>query len=105
MALASSLVGDGILTQSGTAVERWRVYGYSKVIVFTKTQKSETREWVALTLAAATTAVDAASQSGLPAGAVAQWTLAEDQRTVGSYTVQKSIVYKPVYTRELEDYA
>jgi hypothetical protein len=104
MALAGSLVGDGILTQSGTDVQRWRVYGYEKVVVLTKTQYSETREWVALTQAAAEAAVAAASQEGLPAGAVAQWTLAEDQRTIGSYIVQKSIVYKPVYTRELEDY-
>ena len=105
MALANTIVGDGILISVDVDARVWRVYGYpSKVCVYKETQKVEVREWVALTKTIAQTTAEAADQSGLEAGAVATYAANEDSRTIASYKLTKTITYAPTVTLTKEDY-
>jgi hypothetical protein len=104
MALATSLP-TAILTSTNTSVRVFRVYGAgTQIIVYTTTQKEEVYEYVALTKTLAQTTADAASQAGLPEGAVASYSAPEDQRTIGSYKLIKTITYAEVTARTYEDY-
>lgn len=91
--------GDGILVGVDNAVRRWLVYTAAGVYTYTERQRTETREWVALTKSAAQTAAETASQSGLPAGAVAAYAATEDNRAVASYKLTKTIVYAATLER------
>jgi len=106
MALATTIEGDGILTSTNSSARVFRVYGQivDKIICYTTVSKEETREWVALTETIAKSTVDAASQVGLPSGAVASYSASEDQRNIGSYKLTKTITYADVTTMTLEDY-
>ena len=105
MALATTIEGDGILVSVDVSARAFRVYGYpSKVYVYTETQKTEVREWVALAKAIAQTTAEAASQAGLPVGANASYAANEDSRPVASYKLTKNIEYAPVTTLTFEDY-
>jgi hypothetical protein len=104
MALATTITGDGILVSVDVPVQVWRVYGGTKIIKYAESIRTEVREWVALTKSCAQTAAEAASQTGLPAGAVASYSAQEDTRVVNSYKLVKTITYAATLTRTLEDY-
>jgi len=104
MALATTIVGDGILTSVDVNIRVWRVYGYVQVAVYKESIKTEVREWVALTKTIAQTTAETASQAGLAEGAVASYVAREDQRTIASYTLIKTITYKATVTLAWEDY-
>jgi len=104
MALATTIVGDGILTSDDNNIRVWRVYGYAQVAVYKESIRTEVREWVALTKTIAQTTAEAASQAGLASGAVASYVAREDQRTIASYTLIKTITYAATITLTWEDY-
>ena len=106
MALKTTIEGTGILTSLDVSARVWRLYGamVDTIIVYTTIEKEETREWVALTESIAESTASAASQEGLPTGAVAAYSASEDQRAVGSYKLTKHIIYAPVTTITEEDY-
>ena len=91
--------GDGILTSVDNAVRRWLVYTAAGIYTYDEKTRTEEREWVALTKTAAQTAAETASQSGLPSGAVAAYKAVEDNRTVASYKLTKTITYAATLTR------
>jgi len=62
------------------------------------TTKTEIYEYVALTETLATTKAEEASQAGLSTGDFASYVASEDQRTIGSYKLTKTITYAPVVT-------
>jgi azurin len=103
MALATSLPTP-ILSNTNTSVRVFRLYGGTQIVVYTTTQKEEVFEYVALTKTLAQTTSDAASQAGLPAGAVASYSAPEDKRVIGSYKLIKTITYADVTVKTLEDY-
>ena len=104
MALATEIVGDGILTSVDVNIRVWRVYGVSKIYVYTESIKTEVREWVALTKTIAQATAETADQSGLDAGATASYVASEDSRTIASYKLVKTIAYAAVVTLTEEDY-
>ena len=104
MALATIIVGDGILTSVDADIRVWRVYGYAQVAVYKESIKTEVREWVALTKTIAQTTANTASQEGLDEGAVASYSAIEDTRTVASYKLIKSIEYEATVTLTWEAY-
>jgi len=104
MALATTIVGDGILTSVDVDIRVWRVYGGTQVAVYTESIKTEVREWVALAKTIAQTTAETASQAELGEGDVASYVAREDQRTIASYTLVKTIVYAATITLTLEDY-
>ena len=104
MALAESIIGDGILINVDNSIRVTRFYGRSKIYIDKESVKEETYEWVALTKTAAKAAAEAASQSGLGEGVVASYSASEDQRTIGSYKLTKTITYAAVFTFTTEDY-
>jgi len=104
MALATTIVGDGILISVNVDIRVWRVYGYSQVAKYTESIKTEVREWVALAKLIAQTTAEAADQSGLGTGVVASYIAREDQRTIASYTLIKTITYAATITVTAEDY-
>ena len=104
MALATEIVGDGILISTTNNIRVWRFYSIGIIYVNKESQKEEVYEWVALTESAAQTASDAASQSGLGAGDVASYSASEDQRAVGSYKLTKTITYAVTFTQTTEEY-
>ena len=104
MALATEIVGDGILTSVDVDIRVWRVYYYSKIAKYTEAIKTEVREWVALTKTIAQTTAEAASQAGSGVGAVASYVAKEDQRTIASYTLIKTITSAATVTQTWEDY-
>ena len=104
MALATEIVGDGILIGVDNSPRVWRVYGFEGVYIFEESQRVEVREWVALTQSAAKTAAENASQEGLPEGAVAAYAANEDTRVMASYKLTKTIDYGPTVTRTYEEY-
>ena len=104
MALATTIVGDGILVSVDVNIRVWRVYGYAQVIKYTESIKTEVREWVALTESIAKTTAEAASQAGLDTGVTASYAATEDNRTVASYKLVKTILYAATVTKTLEDY-
>ena len=84
MALATTIVGDGILVAYNTSKRRWQVYQHAGTYLwFTETTTEEVREWVALTKAIAEATAKTATQPALPS--VATYAASEDQRTIGSY--------------------
>ena len=89
MALAESLVGDGILVSQSKIRKPYLLTSlYPLTIVYEDTVE-EVREWVALTAAAAATAVSTATQpDGAPDGGSTTWELSESNRPVYSYTVR-----------------
>jgi hypothetical protein len=101
MALATSLP-TAILVSTGTNKRTWRVvtYAYTTATIYlcTESIKEEVYEYVALTKTLAQTTADAASQDGLPDGAVASYLASEDNRTIGSYKLTKTITYAAVLT-------
>ncbi|MFA5423476.1 MAG: hypothetical protein WC374_06415 [Phycisphaerae bacterium] len=103
MALATSLP-TAILVSTNTSVRVFRVYGAAQIMVYTTTQKEEVYEYVALTKTLAQTTADAASQAGLPAGAVASYSAQEDNRVVASYKLVKTIQYAEVTVLTYENY-
>ena len=104
MALATTIVGDGILTSVDVNIRVWRVYGYANVVKYTESIKTEVREWVALTKTIAQTTAEAASQAGLDAGVVASYAASEDSRTIASYKLVKTITYAATVTKTDESY-
>ena len=104
MALATTIVGDGILTSVDVDIRVWRVYGYTQVAKYIESIKTEVREWVALTETIAKTTAEAASQVGLGTGVTASYAATEDMRTVASYKLVKTILYAATVTRTYEAY-
>ena len=104
MALATTIVGDGILVSVDNDIRVWRVYGYAQVAVYTESIKTEVREWVALTKTIAQETAEAASQQGLPEDAVASYSAPEDNRAVASYKLIKTILYAATVTLTWENY-
>ncbi len=94
MALATSVIGDGILVSTTSEINEY----YSRIgwtmYKFVETTTVEVREWVALTKSAAKAAAEAASQDGLPTGATASYHASEDNRVIGSYKLTKTITTK-----------
>ena len=90
MALATTIVGDGILTSDDNNIRVWRVYGYAQVAVYKESIRTEVREWVALTKTIAQSTATTATQPGLPA--VATYVASEDQRTIGAYKLTKTTI-------------
>jgi hypothetical protein len=105
MALATELP-TAILVRTSSAVRVWRLYGavVDHICRYDTVSKEEVYEYVALTKTLAQTTADAASQEGIAAGAVASYEAVEDQRTIGSYRLIKTITYADVTTMTLEDY-
>jgi len=94
MALAESIVGDGILVSYSADINRYAVStGFTEYWAI-ETTVEEVREWVALTEAAAQAAAEAASQSGLDPGQTASYVASEDNRVIGSYKLVKTITGK-----------
>ena len=104
MALATTIVGDGILTGVDVNIRVWRVYGRWFIYKNTEEIKTEVREWVALTKTIAKTTAEAASQEGLDEGASASYSATEDNRTIASYKLTKTIEYAATVTTAHEDY-
>jgi len=104
MALATTLP-TAILVSTNNSPRVFRVYGAAQIMVYTTTAKEEVYEYVALTKTLAQATADAASQEGLPVGAVASYSAQEDQRTIGSYKLTKTITYAEVTALTYEDYA
>ena len=104
MALATTSVGDGIHTGVDVNIRVWRVYGRWFIYKNTEEIKTEVREWVALTKTIAQTTAEAADQSGLAAGAAASYSATEDNRTIASYKLTKTIEYAATVTTAHEDY-
>ena len=104
MALATEIVGDGILTSVDVNIRVWRVFGFGSIYKYTESIKTEVREWVALTKTIAQTTAEAATQSGLEAGATASYSATEDNRTVASYKLVKTIEYAATVTKTEESY-
>ena len=104
MALANTIVGDGILVSVDVDIRVWRIFAYGNIYKYTESIKTEVREWVALTKTIAQTTAEAASQAGLASGAVASYVAREDQRTIASYTLIKTITYAATITLTWEDY-
>ena len=104
MALATEIVGDGILVSDDVNVRVWRAYYPVKIFVYKETQRVEVREWVALTKTIAKTTAEAASQEGLDEGASASYSATEDNRTIASYKLTKTIEYAATVTTAHEDY-
>ena len=104
MALATTIVGDGILISVDNNIRVWRVYTTAAPWKFTESIKTEVREWVALTKLIAQTTAETAAQSGLEIGAVASYVASEDSRTIGAYKLTKTIEYAAVVTRTEESY-
>jgi len=91
MALATTIVGDGILVSFSTDKRRWQVYQAGGTYLwFTETTIEEVREWVALTKTIAQSTATTATQPGLPA--VATYVASEDQRTIGAYKLTKTTI-------------
>jgi hypothetical protein len=87
MALATGLTGDGILIDSTATTRQFNVWVGLIEQLWEETTTVETREWVALTQAAAEAAVAANVQ---PVGdGTYTWSAAEQQRVVGSYSVKR----------------
>jgi len=104
MALATTIVGDGILTSVDVDIRVWRIYYYNVIIKYTERIQTEVREWVALTKTIAQTTAEAASQAGLDIGASASYVATEDNRTVMSYKLVKTILYAAAVTKTEEAY-
>ena len=108
MALATSLPTP-ILTSTNTSARVFRVYGVAQILVYTTTTKEEVFEYVALTKTLAQTTSDAAAQTdeegeALTGGAVASYAATEDNRTIASYKLVKTITYAEVTALTYEDY-
>jgi hypothetical protein len=89
MALASSLVGDGLLVSTSKIRKPYLVTSlYPLTIVYEDTTE-EVREWFALTAGAAGTAVSTATQpSGGPDNGSTTWEASEQNRPIGAYNVR-----------------
>ena len=83
MALATTIVGDGILISLTTSKRQWGIWSVEMWQSYTETQSEEVREWVALTEAIAKSTAETATQPTAPA--VATYVASEDNRTVGAY--------------------
>ena len=83
MALATTIVGDGILISLTTSKRQWGIWSGGVKQGYTETQIEEVREWVALTEAIAESTATTATQPG--GDAVATYVASEDKRTIGSY--------------------
>ncbi len=94
MALANSVIGDGIYVSTTSDINVYYVRIAYTMYKFVETTKVEVREWVALTETAAKGAAEAASQAGLPPGATASYVASEDNRIIGSYKLTKTITTK-----------
>ena len=104
MALATTIEGDGILTSVDVNIRVWRVFSVSKIYKYTESIKNEVREWVALTKTIAQTTAETASQDGLATGASASYVASEDNRTIASYKLIKTIAYGATVSLEEKDY-
>ena len=83
MALATTIVGDGILISLTTSKRQWSIWSGGVEQGYTETQVEEVREWVALTQAIAQSTATTATQPG--GDAVSTYVASEDNRTVGAY--------------------
>jgi len=98
MALASTIVGDGILVDSSSDINiYYQRIGYT-LYKMQETTITEVREWVALTQAAAYDAAVAASQVGVPEGGVFSYVASEDMRVVASYKLTRTMTNKTTNT-------
>ena len=88
MALASTIIGDGILISLTTSKRQWSIWSRGVEQGYTETQVEEVREWVALTEAIAESTATTATQPG--GSAVATYVASEDNRTVGAYKLTKT---------------
>jgi len=82
MALATTIVGDGILISLTTSKRQWSIWSGGVEQGYTETQVEEVREWVALTQAIAQSTATTATQPGT---GVSTYVASEDNRTVGAY--------------------
>ena len=82
MALATTIVGDGILISLTTSKRQWSIWSGGVEQGYTETQVEEVREWVALTQAIAQSTATTAAQPGT---GVSTYVASEDNRTVGAY--------------------
>ena len=94
MALATTIVGDGILISTEVDPRVWFIYGVLATVKYTETTTVEVRQWVSLTQSAAKTAAETATQPAAPTppilSATASYVAAESVRVVGSYTLTKT---------------
>jgi len=86
MALADSLVGDGILIDKVAARREFDIWILFTQETWVETTTTETRQWVALTQGAAEAAVAASEDFTFSAE--------ESVREVGSYSVKRIAVTK-----------
>ena len=99
MALATSVAGDGILVERRKSTRLFSVGFLAVVTNYKEETVEETREWVALTRAAAQAYVDANAAHPSPTTGTYSYSMAEDKRYVGgtgSYTVKRVETVKTV---------
>lgn len=99
MALATSVTGDGILVDRRKSTRLFSVGLFSVVTNYKEETVEETREWVALTRAAAQAYVDAAAAHPTPATGTYSYSMDEDKRYVGgtgSYIVKRLETVKTI---------
>ena len=82
MALATTIVGDGILISLTTSKRQWGIWSGGVKQGYTETQIEEVREWVALTQAIAQSTATTATQPGT---GVSTYVASEDNRNIKSY--------------------
>jgi hypothetical protein len=93
MALANSVTGDGILLDRSKVT---RYFGRMALPVagqYKEEVTEETREWVALTLSAAQTAVDANAQ---PETGQYSYRMSLEERIPRSYSLQRTLTLRTV---------
>lgn len=88
MALASTVSGDGILVNQSTVVHEFTIIpATGGTVTITETRTSETRQWVAVTAAAAKTWVETAPTPG--EGETKSRSISESNRVLGAYTCEE----------------
>ena len=98
MALAVNVTGNGILVSRNSMTRNLRDAGES-FFNLTETVENETREWVALTQAAAEAARVAGYKTGMGVtgtGTTYEYSYSEDVRVIGSYVYRCSAEKKTV---------
>jgi hypothetical protein len=98
MALATSVTGDGKLLSRSSMTRNLRDAGES-FFNLTETIENETREWVAVTQAAAETARAAGYKTGMTVtgtGTTYEYSVDEDVRVIGSYVYRCSAEKKTI---------
>ena len=88
MALATEVTGGGKLVSRQVSTRRyWVAPPIGSAVEYQEVSESETREWVALTQAAAEGVADTNAQ---PATGTYTYDVQEDKRVIGSYKLVRS---------------